>query len=221
MKSIQRIAIVASLFSIFNFQFSISQAQISHSNQGAVDKTADALLKKAADKFGNVGFTVTTTILDSEKHETMKQTAQVLYCKGRYRLTVADMEVICDGTTVWQWNKTAREVTVNNIGTDDLDLFNPARLLSTYNKNFRAKYIRTDDDGTAIVDLQPRSARNYHKIRLFIVEKSGLMRRLEVHRYDSGREIYDITHFKNAGTPASQFTFNAAKHPGVEVIDMR
>ena len=196
-------------------------AQITHSNQGQVDKTADALMKKAAGKFGNVSFSVTATVLDSKKKETLRQTAQVLYCKGHYRVTVADQEIICDGTTVWQWNKSAKEVVVNNMSNDDMNLFNPARLLANYDKNFRAKYIRTDDDGTAVVDLQPRSARSFHKIRLFMVEKSGLLRRMEVHKFDSGREVYDISNFKNAGTSASQFTFDAAKHPGVEVIDMR
>ncbi len=196
-------------------------AQITHSNQGQVDKTADALMKKAAGKFGNVSFSVTATVLDSKKKETLRQSAQVLYCKGHYRVTVADQEIICDGTTVWQWNKSAKEVVVNNMSNDDMNLFNPARLLASYDKNFRAKYIRTDDDGTAVVDLQPRSARSFHKIRLFMVEKSGLLRRMEVHKFDSGREVYDISNFKNAGTSASQFTFDAAKHPGVEVIDMR
>ena len=196
-------------------------AQITHSNQGQVDKTADALMKKAAGKFGNVSFSVTATVLDSKKKETLRQSAQVLYCKGHYRVTVADQEIICDGTTVWQWNKSAKEVVVNNMSNDDMNLFNPARLLANYDKNFRAKYIRTDDDGTAVVDLQPRSARSFHKIRLFMVEKSGLLRRMEVHKFDSGREVYDISNFKNAGTSASQFTFDAAKHPGVEVIDMR
>ena len=223
MKSLLKILVCASL--VFNFQFSIfnsASAQITHSNQGQIDKTADALLKKAAGKFGNVSFTVTASVLDSQKKETLRQSAQVLYCKGHYRVTVADQEIVCDGTTVWQWNKSAKEVAISNMpADDDLNLFNPARLLANYDKSFRAKYIRTDDDGTAVVDLQPRSARSYHKIRLFIVEKSGLLRRMEVHKYDSGREIYDISAFKNAGTPAAQFTFDAAKHPGVEIIDMR
>ena len=203
------------------FNLHSAQAQITHSDKGMVDMTADALLKRAASRFGNVSFTVTATMLDAQKKETLRQSAQVLYCKGHYRVTVADQEIICDGTTVWQWNKTAKEVAINNVGSDDADLMNPARLLKNYDKSFRAKYIRTDDDGTAVVDLQPRSARNYHKIRVFIVEKSGLLRRMEVHKYDSSREIYDITAFRNAGTPAAQFTFDATKHPGVEVIDMR
>ena len=198
------------------------QAQITHGDAGQVDRNADAVLKKAAAKLNdNIGMTVTVTVLDGQQQQTLKQTAKVLYNKGRYRLTVADQEVISDGTTVWQWNKSAREVAVNNMTADEVDLLNPAALLANYDKNFRAKYIRTDDDGTAVVDLQPRTARSYHKIRLFIVEKTGVLRRGEVHKYDSGREVYDVSDFKRAATPASQFVFDAAKHPEVEIIDMR
>ena len=201
--------------------FSI-KAQITHGSQGRLDENATEVLKKAAARFDkNVSFTVTMTVLDGKKQEKGRQSAQVRYNKGKYRLTLPDQELICDGTTVWHWNKRANEVTVNNMVDDDIDLLNPGRLLAGYGKSFKAKYIRTEEDGTAIVDLQPRSTRSYHKIRLFIKEEDGLLRRMEVHKYDSGRENYDITDFKRASNAASQFTFDTAKHPDVEVIDMR
>lgn len=200
----------------------VAQAQITHASQGRLDETATEVLQKAAARFDkNVSFTVTMTILDAKKVEKARQSAQVRYNKGKYRLTLPDQELISDGTTVWHWNKAAKEVTINNMSDDDIDLLNPGRLLAGYNKSFKAKYIRTDDDGTAIIDLQPRSTRSYHKIRLFIKEDDGLLRRMEVHKYDSSRENYDITDFQRSSNAASQFTFDPAKHPGVEVIDMR
>ena len=198
------------------------QAQITHASQGQLDENASAILKKAAARFDrNVGFTVTATMLDSNKKQLSKQTASVLYNKGSYRLTIPGQEVICDGTTVWQWNKEAKEVSVSNMADDENNLFNPGRLLSNYQKSFKTKYIRTDPDGTAIIDLSPRSARSYHKIRLFVKEDDGLLRRIEVHKYDSGREIYDISDFKKLSTPAVQFSFDPTRQPGVEIIDMR
>lgn len=198
------------------------QAQITHASQGRLDENATEVLKKAAARFDkNVSFTVTMTVLDGKKQQKARQSAEVRYSKGKYRLVLPDQELISDGTTVWHWNKQANEVTVSAMSNDDIDLLNPGRLLANYSKSFKAKYIRTDDDGTAIVDLQPRSTRSYHKIRLFINEDDGLLRRMEVHKYDSGRENYDITDFKRASNAASQFTFDAAKHPEVEVIDMR
>lgn len=199
-----------------------TNAQITHNSQGRLDENATAALKKAAAQFDkNVSFTVTMTVLNSEKKQTAKQSAEVRYHKGKYRLILPEMEVISDGTTVWQWNKKAKEVAIHNMVENDVDLLNPGHLLANYNKSFRAKYIRTDDDGTAVIDMQPNAKRSYHKIRIFVDEESGLLKRMEVHKYDSGREIYDISDFKRAANAASQFTFDPAQHSDVEVIDMR
>ena len=197
-------------------------AQITHASQGRLDENAVAVLKKAAERFNsNVSFNVTMTVQDSQKKTTAKQTAEVRYNKGKYRLVLPKMELISDGATVWQWNKEAKEVTITNVSDDDIDLLNPGRLLANYSHSFKAKYIRTDDDGTAVIDLQPRSTRSYHKIRLLIDEKSGLLKRMEVHKYDSSRELYDIANFKRAANAANQFTFDTKSHTDVEIIDMR
>ena len=219
MRYMRKLSFILFFLSFLSFG---TKAQITHASQGRLDENATEVLKKAAARFDkNVSFTVTMTVLDGKKQEKARQSAQVRYNKGKYRLTLPDQELICDGTTVWHWNKSAKEVTINNMVDDDIDLLNPGRLLAGYGKSFKAKYIRTEDDGTAIVDLQPRSTRSFHKIRLFINEEDGLLRRMEVHKYDSGRENYDITEFKRASNAASQFTFDTAKHPDVEVIDMR
>ena len=223
MKKLIKILVCASL--ILNSSFLIlnsANAQITHNSQGRLDENAVEALKKASAQFDkNVSFTVTMTVMDGQKRQTAKQSAEVRYHKGKYRLTVGDRELISDGTTVWQWDKGAKEVAIHNMVEDDVDLLNPGRLLANYDKSFRAKYIRTDDDGTAVIDMQPRSKRSYHKIRLFIDEESGLLKRMEVHKYDSGREIYDAKDFKRAANAAGQFVFDPAKHPDVEVIDMR
>lgn len=210
--------IIATLFGGFN----VLDAQITHASQGRLDENATEVLGKASERFNqNVSFKVTLTTLDSQRKKTGTYAAEVRYNKGKYRLVLPDQELISDGTTVWHWNKQANEVTVNNLGNDDIDLMNPGRLLANYNQSFKAKYIRTEDDGTAIIDLQPRSARSYHKIRLFIDEESGLLKRMEVQKYDSSRDVYDISDFKRTANAASQFVFDPAKHQGVEIIDMR
>lgn len=198
-----------------------TQAQITHNSQGHLDENATAALEKASKKLQSVKGTVTLTMLDSNKKQTAKHTAEISYWKGKYHLSTDGMEIWCDGSTVWQWNKEAKEIVINNMPPDsEIDILNPSRLIANYAKNFRAKYIRTEDDGTAIIDLQPRSAQSYHKIRLFIEEETGVLKRLEVHKYDSSREIYDFSKLKNVILKGA-FKFNPADHPEAEVIDMR
>lgn len=223
MKKLLRILVCVSIAFLFPLStFPPAAAQITHNSQGRLDENATEALKKASAQFDkNVSFTVTMTAFNSERKQTAKHSAEVRYNKGKYRLIMSDQELISDGTTVWQWNKGAKEVAIHNLVEDDVDLLNPGRLMANYDKSFKAKYIRTDDDGTAIIDMQPRSKRSYHKIRLFIDEESGLLKRMEVHKYDSSREVYDVSNFKRASNAANQFVFDPKAHPDVEVIDMR
>ncbi len=197
-------------------------AQITHTDKGAVDQTANTLLKKAAAKMsGTVSFSVTVVNLDADKKETFRHKVDILYNAPRYRVKTSDLEIYCNGKAVWQLNKPNKEVVITPMTDSDDDITNPARLLSNYSKSFRAKFIREESDGTAIVDLQPMKARSYHKIRLFINSKTGLLKKMEQHNFDSSRGVYTLSNFKNTKATDSDFTFNTKANPGVEVVDMR
>lgn len=197
-------------------------AQITHTDKGAVDQTANTLLKKAAAKMsGTVSFSVTVVNLDADKKETFRHKVDILYNAPRYRVKTSDLEIYCNGKAVWQLNKPNKEVVITPMTESDDDITNPARLLSNYSKSFRAKFIREESDGTAIVDLQPMKARSYHKIRLFINSKTGLLKKMEQHNFDSSRGVYTLSNFKNTKATDADFTFNTKANPGVEVVDMR
>ncbi len=197
-------------------------AQITHTDKGAVDQTANTLLKKAAAKMsGTVSFSVTVVNLDADKKETFRHKVDILYNAPRYRVKTSDLEIYCNGKAVWQLNKPNKEVVITPMTDSDDDITNPARLLSNYSKSFRAKFIREESDGTAIVDLQPMKARSYHKIRLFINSKTGLLKKMEQHNFDSSRGVYTLSNFKNTKATDADFTFNTKAYPGVEVVDMR
>ena len=197
-------------------------AQITHTDKGAVDQTANTLLKKAAAKMsGTVSFSVTVVNLDADKKETFRHKVEILYNAPRYRVKTSDLEIYCNGKAVWQLNKPNKEVVITPMTDSDDDITNPARLLSNYSKSFRAKFIREESDGTAIVDLQPMKARSYHKIRLYINSKTGLLKKMEQHNFDSSRGVYTLSNFKNTKATDADFTFNTKANPGVEVVDMR
>ena len=222
MKSLLKISLCA----ILAFHFSLStfhsaSAQITHNSQGRLDENATAVLKKAIKKLDNASFTVKMTALDSQKKKIFERDAEVKYQGSKYSVVTSEEEIVSDGKSVWYWNKKAKEVTVNSIEEDDgMNLLNPASLMAHYKKNFREKYIRTEDDGTAVIDLQPRSAQSFHKIRLLINEESGELKCIEVHKYDSSREIYTFSKQKY-GKVKGSFSFDTKAHPEVDVIDMR
>jgi outer membrane lipoprotein-sorting protein len=198
-----------------------ANAQLTHTANGTIDVNATNIIKKASAKMsGTVSFTVTVVNYDANKKETFRQKADVLYNAPRYRVKAGTLEIYCDGKSVWQVNKSAKEVVVSPIADSDDDLTNPARLLANYSKNYRAKFIREEKDGTAIIDLQPNQGRSYHKVRIDI-DKNGQLKKLEQHNYDSSRSEYTVSNFKNATASDGDFTFDSAANSSYELIDMR
>lgn len=198
-------------------------AQITHTSQGTVDKNADEILKKASKKIdaaSGVTFTVTMTNRDSNKKQTAKMSANVLYQQGKYRVVFDGNTIYCDGSATWHWNKEVKEVVVNKMSDSEDDLMNPGALLANYSKNFKAKFIRKESNGDAVIDLTPKKARSYYKIRL-IISSNNTVRRMVMHNYDSSSAEYEVSKFANAKANASDFVFPKKDNPNVEVIDMR
>jgi len=209
-------------FLVFSFYFSVSplSAQITHTATGAVDETANKIIKKASDKMNSGAFSVPVTVVnyDANKKEIFRQKADITYKSPCYKVIAGDIELWCDGASVWQVNRNTREVVVNNMTKDDDDITNPAALLANYKKNYRAKFIR-EENGTAIIDLQPKKGRTFHKLRLFIETATGRLKKIEQHNYDSSRGEYTFGKYTPAKVAVEAFKYTAPK--GYEIVDMR
>lgn len=200
----------------------MASAQITHTANGAVDENAQKILAQAQKTLNQSAhsFTVTMVNKDSNKKETARMSAKVIYWNGKFKVSFGQQVMVSDGASVWQINSQNKEVVVNKASTSTDDLMNPGLLLANYNKNFKAKFIRKDEDGTAVVDLTPLKSKSYHKVRLF-VSASGVIKKMEMHNYDGSCGIYTIANFAAAKTTATTFTYDAAQYKGYELIDMR
>ena len=220
MKTSRILLLATAIFSIFNFQFSICSAQITHTATGAVDETAAKVLKKASEKMNGGAFSVPVTVVnyDANKKETFRQKVTITYKSPCYKVVADGIELWCDGTTLWQVNNDTREVVIDKMSASDDDITNPAALLANYQKNYRPKFIR-EENGTSIIDLQPKKGRTFHKLRLFIETATGRLKKIEQHNYDSSRGEYTFGKYTPAKVTAESFKYTAPK--GYEIVDMR
>ncbi len=149
----------------------------------------------------------------------------VLVVSGdKYNLEIAGQEIICDGETVWTYIEDADEVQINTVEDND-ESITPNNLFSSYQKDYKSKFVKeTFQYGTDVyvIDMTPNEGKNFSKVRI-IIDKDKL-------------EILDFTIFDNSGssysyvinkfTPDveikdSDFTFDTADYPDLEVVDMR
>lgn len=149
-----------------------------------------------------------------------------LTVKGdKYRISLPEQEVINNGVTVWTYLPEVKEVNIDNYDKNSGDI-NPLKIYEIYQKDFKYLYIQDRTEGGTMceeVDLVPENKdAQYFKIKLLIKKKDKVIQSLTMFDKGGNQYKYTITKFvANADVPDSYFSFDAKKHPGVEVIDLR
>lgn len=197
-------------------------------NAQNVDGGANDLMKKVAlqyQKYSTVQFHYTLKTTKDEKTLSVKQGD--VYIKGnKYKTTYGDLQYFCDGVSIWNYDKSANEVSIYEYDAeDDQNLLNPQRILKDWSTHFRAKFIRDEFQNNvqySIVDLTPKTAQSFYRIRVYIVKSSLKITKVSIYEKDNTIYNYHIEQFKN-DIPLDDklFVFDKAKYPGVEVNDMR
>lgn len=148
------------------------------------------------------------------------------YLKGqKYRVSLGDQEIICDNKTVWTYVKTANEVQVSNYNPNEQTI-SPAKLFTSfYDKEYKYHYTGTkkfNGKSVEMIELTPtNSSKQFSKVEL-AVDKSNTIVGGNVYEKNGNQYRYEVSGFTpNAPVSDAEFTFDAKKYPGVEVVDLR
>jgi outer membrane lipoprotein-sorting protein len=196
------------------------------------DKKAEEILDKLEEKNESyetiiADFTITYNSLQSEDKST--HSGKIIMKGDQYKLEVRNSIVYYDGKTMWNYLKEVNEVNisepVNN--PDEQDILNhPNQIFDIYKKDFKYKFIGTSDgkEGKIFeIDLYPSDLeKDYSRIKLKVYQEDYRIHSVKIFAKDGTRYVLRIDKMKtNDPVPDSTFVFDKAKHPDVEVIDMR
>lgn len=192
------------------------------------DGGANEMLKKVSAKYqAYCSMQFHYTLKTTKDGKTLSTTQGDFALKGnKYRTTFKDQTYFCDGTSIWNYQKSSNEVSVYEYDpSDDENMMNPQIILKNWEKQFRAKYIRDEFNNnisTALIDLTPKTTQSYYRIRLYINKANNQILRIALYEKDNTTYTYHIEQFKTNVTLADNyFVFDKSKYPGVEVNDMR
>ena len=193
-----------------------------------VDEKANSILDKVSVKMKSytsmkIEFTYT---IDNKAEKIHQSKTGVVTIKGdKYSLTIQKQRIISDGKTVWTYIPDANEVQINNVNTKDDEALNPAKLLATYSKNYRAKLVKELNQGgvmTQIVDLVPIKGKAFFKVRLMVDKTKLQVLSTEIYNKNGSTYAYKVNKFTpNSKVLDAEFSFKASDFPGVEINDMR
>lgn len=148
--------------------------------------------------------------------------------KDSYRMDNKDLSLYCDGDTKWIYNVANNEVVILKNDLSQMDLLeNPLAFFYSLGKGYsypeKAKSSNVNKTPVWVVDLFPINKRlGYSKISLMIDKRDYSPVRI-VYVTKSGESVtVNITSFvEKKPWGQDHFKFDAGKHNGVKVTDMR
>jgi outer membrane lipoprotein-sorting protein len=143
----------------------------------------------------------------------------------KFKLSLDEQEIYNNGTTVWTYLPSAKEVNIDNYdpGSDDI---NPTKIFDMYKKGFKYLYLGDKTENGVVleeIDLVPeKKDAQYFKIKMFIVKKDKTILSWTMFDRSGNKYKYAITKFTpNVKVDDAFFNFDVKKYPGIEVIDLR
>ncbi|GAB3987289.1 hypothetical protein GCM10028807_06950 [Spirosoma daeguense] len=150
-----------------------------------------------------------------------------LMVKGeKFRLALGDQEVFTDGQTMYTYLKESNEMNVQDFEKGNTSELNPTQIYNIYKQGFDYKFLKEQKQGSRTVEVIELTAKRAKSpvstVQLSVDKVDKSVRNWLIVNKDGSRTTYTITKFTpNANVADTQFIFNKAKYPGVEVIDLR
>jgi outer membrane lipoprotein carrier protein len=194
----------------------------------ASDPVAKQLLDQASAKiksYKSIQAQFTLQIQDAQG-ATQGTKKGTVYLKGnKYVVMITGQEISSDGKTIWTYDKSANEVTITKTDPSSTSMSIQRFFTNFYDKDFLYKVNGEQKMGAKTVveiEMTPNDkTQNFHKVYLYVDKKTHLVDSGKMLDKNGNRYLYTINSL-NGNTQLSDdfFTFNKAKHPGVEEVNL-
>lgn len=150
-----------------------------------------------------------------------------VWMKGnKYKVSFGGQEIFSDGKTVWNYDKSSNEVTINNVDASGSTLTPQKLFTNFYDKDFL--YLLNGEKkvgGKTLqeIEMTPTDkSKAFHKVYLQVDKAAKTIYSTKVLENGGNRYTYTVSTMKtNAPLTDNQFVFDKSKYPGVEVVDLR
>ena len=198
----------------------------------AQDKKAQDILGRVSEKtrsFNSLAANFVVSLTNPEMEDMNESFDGSIKLKGqKYCLNLPDMgvQVISDGTTLWNYMKDGNQVTINNVEDEGSELMDPSSLFTIYEKGFSSKYIAEKTvSGKRVheIELYPDGEKyDVSKITVYIDKSTFMIHSAVLNSLDGNQYGIEVKKMEtNHNFPDSDFLFDASKYPDIEEIDWR
>ena len=194
-------------------------------NDPAAKQVLDAVSAKFK-TFSSVQAGFTYKVEDA-KGKTMSTKSGTVWMKGnKYRVSFGGQEIFSDGLTVWNYDKSSNEVTINNVDASGTTLTPQKLFTNFYDKDFL--YLLNGEKKVGAktmqeIEMTPTDkSKPFHKVYLQVDKAAKTIYSTKVLENGGNRYTYTVDNMKtNVALADNQFAFDKKKYPGVEEVDLR
>jgi outer membrane lipoprotein carrier protein len=171
---------------------------------------------------------VVFTVYDKDKKPVEKAQSWKVQVKGqKFRLEIPGSTIVCDGKTIWNYNKDAKEVTIKHFDAANDDQ-NPSKIFTMYENGYKYKYDKEQKVGSVtahVIDLYPSvkpEKKKFHTVKLFIDKAKKQIIQMKMMMKDGGTQEYIVKSLKpNTEMPDAMFVFDTKGMKADQIIDER
>jgi outer membrane lipoprotein carrier protein len=145
----------------------------------------------------------------------------------KYYISLGNQEIFCDNSTVWTYNKEAKEVQVakynpNEQSMSPAKLFTPSFFEKEYSYSYKGER-KEQGKNCDVIELTPHDkTKQLAKVELLIDKATSLISGGNYWEKNGNKYAVTISNLvQNADIPDAQFVWNIKANPGVEVVDLR
>ena len=195
----------------------------------ASDPAAKAILDAVSAKFKTfttVQATFSYKVENGSGKALSTKTGTILMKGTKYRVSFSGQEIFCNGTTIWNYDKAANEVTISKLDNSS-GMVTPQKLFTNfYDKDFRYMLNgEKKENGKTVQEIEMTpldKSKPFHKVYVRVDKATKTIYSTKVLENAGNRYSYTVSSMKtNMAMADSQFTFDTAKYPGVEEVDLR
>lgn len=187
---------------LFSLLFICASVLLSAQDQDPKAKAILDDLSKTTKAYKTITADVTFTMLNKDKKAVEKPQSWKISVKGqKFKLDIPGNTIVCDGKTVWNYNKDAKEVTIKNFDAEN-DEQNPAKIFTMYENGYKYKYVNDEKVGTvmcSVIDLFPAvkpEKKKFHTVKIYVDKTKKQIAKLVMLMKDGGQNVYDIKSLK-------------------------
>lgn len=168
------------------------------------------------------------TSLNKDKKPLEKQNYKVQVKGDKFKLDIPGNTIVCDGKTIWAFNKDANEVTIKNFDATNEDQLNPSKIFTMYETGYKYKFDKEEKIGAAtynVITLFPSvkpEKKKFHTIKLYVDKVKKQVGKLVMLMKDGSTQTYEIKSFKpNVELPDASFVFDTKGFKADQITDER